>query len=81
MNQETFEREVLQRLTAIETRLDMEHFDPAMCAVHAEQLNILKKEVSTIGLAQGKQNMIAASMGALGYAFVFLGKYLFTKGG
>jgi len=81
MTRETFEREVLQRLTAIETRLDGEHFDSNQCARHSEKLRVANHRITNIERQQGKQNLIAAALGTVGASVVLMGKYLFTRGG
>ena len=39
-----------------------------------------EKRIDKLETSQGKQNMISATMSALGISIVFLAKYLFTGG-
>lgn len=78
---ESFEREVLQRLTAIETKVENTHYDPGLCRVHSEQQKVANHRIKAIERQQGKQNLIAATLGTVGAAVVLMGKYLFTRGG
>jgi len=77
---EKFEREVLQRLTAIETKIQLSSVDPERCARHEEKLKVANKRIERIERSVGRQNIVAMTMGAVGSGFALLAKYLFTKG-
>ena len=76
----SFEQEILQRLTAIETKMDSMTFNPATCAVHTRQLDDMGERLGSVERQQGKQNLVAMTMGVVGTGLAFVGKYLFTRG-
>jgi len=67
MSNESEHREIMVQMGEIKTKLDI--------VVEAHEKRIDKLETS-----QGKQNMISATMSALGISLVFLAKYIFTGG-
>jgi hypothetical protein len=76
-----FEKEVLQRLTAIETNLSNNNFNPERCAIHDEKLKVANKRILNLERQQGKQNVISATIGGVGAGLALLVKYLFTREG
>ena len=62
------EHEVINiQLARIETKVDI-------------VLEEHEKRIDKLETSQGKQNMISATMSALGISLVFLAKYIFTGG-
>ena len=76
---EKFEREVIDRLAKIETRLDAITFDPSMCAKNIEKLSVANHRINAIERQQGKQNLVAAVLGTVGASVALIGKYVATK--
>jgi len=70
-----------ERLSSIETelRLMREQGSP-QCAVHEARIEDAIHRVGKIERAQGKQNMVAMTMSAIGVAIVLTLKFLFTSG-
>lgn len=78
---ETDMREVLQRLTRIETEIKSLSVPSAeKCAVHGQQIKDIGKRMDKIESVVGKQGMISLTIGAVGYGLALLLKYLFTAG-
>lgn len=77
----SFETEVLQRLTAIETKLEGDHYKPGECAVHNEKIKVANHRIDALEVQQGKQNLVAMSVGAVSAGIVLAIKYLVTKTG
>lgn len=75
-----FEKEVLQRLAVIETKVDDNNYDPQRCATHDEKLKVANHRIKAIEKQQGKQNLIAMTMGAIGTGLALTMKFIFTKG-
>jgi len=78
---ESFEQELLQRLTAIETKMDSLSYNPAQCAVHEQMLTGIESRVDVVETQQGKQNLVAVSVGAISAGIVLAVKYLVFKAG
>jgi len=51
----------------------------AACSIHGEQLRSLNERVDSIETQQGKQNLIAVTLGAIGAGIILAIKYLMLK--
>ena len=76
-------RNIIGELSSINSRLSrieeaQKHPSPA-CAVHDEQIKVLGRRVESIEMQQGKQNLIAVTLGAIGAAIVLALKFLASR--
>ena len=73
-------KDIIAELSKINSRLAgieeaQKHPSPT-CAIHGEQLRTLNERVDSIETQQGKQNLIAITLGAIGAAVILAIKYL-----
>lgn len=77
-------KEIIAELSKINSRLagieESQKHQPPTCVVHSEQIRTLGERVESIETQQGKQNLIAITLGAIGAAIVLALKYLTTRG-
>lgn len=71
--------DLFARLSGIETELKNLSKPGAMCAVHADNLADLRRRMEGVEQQQGKQNLIAATLGAIGAAIVLAVRYVTTR--
>ena len=68
--------DLFRELGEINARLDALNEPGAVCAVHTSQIESFSKRIESLEVQQGKQNLIAVSLGAIGAAIVLALKYL-----
>jgi hypothetical protein len=71
--------DLFERLGSIETKLEALQRPGAICAVHTGKLERIEKDLELVQRQQGKQNLIAVTLGAIGAAIVLALKYLVSK--
>jgi hypothetical protein len=71
--------DLFERLGSIETKLEALAKPGAVCAVHTDRLDRMEKDLDLVKQQQGKQNLIAVTLGAIGAALVLAIKYLAGK--
>ena len=76
-------KDIISELSKINSRLSrieeaQKHPSPT-CAVHGEQLRTLGNRVDSIETQQGKQNLIAVTLGAIGAAIVLAIKFIASR--
>ncbi len=76
-------RNIVAELSAINSRLSrieeaQKHPSPE-CAVHAEQIRALDGRMKSVETQQGKQNLIAVTLGAIGAAIVLAIKFVASR--
>ena len=70
-------KEILQRLTRIETRLD--DMPVPQCAINGQRLDILEKDCDALSATVGKQNFVAAIISALVAGVAMSAKWMVSK--
>jgi hypothetical protein len=76
-------KEIIAELSKINAKLaaieEAQRHPSPTCAVHAEQIKDAIRRLSVVEVQQGRQNLIAATLGAIGAALVLAMKYLIGR--
>jgi hypothetical protein len=71
--------DLFERLGSIETKLEALAKPGAVCAVHAGRIDRIEKDLDLVKTQQGKQNLIAVTLGAIGAAIVLAIKFIASR--
>jgi hypothetical protein len=71
--------DLFDRLGRIEQQLETIGTSGQNCAVHSEQIKDMTRRLEIVEGQQGKQNLIAVTLGAIGAAIVLAVKYLAVR--
>jgi hypothetical protein len=68
--------DLFRELGAINARLDALNEPGAICAVHTSKIESFGDRLDSLETQQGKQNLIAVTLGAIGAGLILALKYL-----
>ena len=71
--------DLFDRLGRIEQQLETFAASGPTCAVHSEQIKDVTRRLEIVEGQQGKQNLIAMTLGAIGAAIVLAVKYIAVR--
>ncbi len=71
--------DLFERLGSIETKLEALAKPGAICALHTDRLDRIEKDMDLVKTQQGKQNLIAVTLGAIGAAIVLAIKFIASR--
>jgi len=71
--------DLFERLGSIEAKIEGLGHPGANCVAHGDRLDRIEKDLDLVKTQQGKQNLIAVTLGAIGAAIVLAIKFLASK--
>ena len=71
--------DLFERLGSIEAKIESLAKPGAACTAHGGRLDRIEKDLELVKNQQGKQNLIAVTLGAIGASIVLAIKFLASK--